>query len=141
MRLQYNTCTDSGVSCTTFRLDILSSKRDPTPSSWCGPCKFLSPILEEVTADSPQPTRTGSGRTIDLLTVNVDEQGELAAQFKARSGDENSRKCFVTFQTNYLYSPQVRSIPLVVAFKDGVEVDRFIGAKNKEGVLEFVGKL
>ena len=43
---------------------------------------MLSPILEELTADSPEPTRTGSGRTLDLLTVDVETQNELAMAYQ-----------------------------------------------------------
>jgi len=49
------------------------------PGSWCGPCKALSPILEKL-AD----TKTGSGRPIDLVTVDTDEHGVLAQRYNVR---------------------------------------------------------
>src|SRR4051812_10214076 len=44
---------------------------------WCGPCKFVSPILEQLAADFP-------GR-LKVVKVNVDENPRLAQQFDARS--------------------------------------------------------
>lgn len=53
--------------------------------SWCGPCKMLSPLLEKLTvAKNTQTVKTGSGRALDLVTINTDEQGELAMQYQVR---------------------------------------------------------
>lgn len=41
-------------------------------AGWCGPCKMLSPIVDEV-ADENASIKVGK--------VNVDEQPELASQF------------------------------------------------------------
>ena len=46
-------------------------------ASWCGPCKQLLPILEEV-------SKTYEGR-VDIYKVNVDEEEELANAFNIRS--------------------------------------------------------
>lgn len=45
-------------------------------ASWCGPCRMLSPIVDEVAEE-----RTD----IKVGKVNVDEQQELAAQFGVMS--------------------------------------------------------
>ena len=45
-------------------------------ASWCGPCRMLSPIVDEVAED-----RTD----IKVGKVNVDEQPDLAAQFGVMS--------------------------------------------------------
>ena len=45
-------------------------------ASWCGPCRMLSPILEEVAAARPD---------IKVCKVNVDEQPDLASQFQVFS--------------------------------------------------------
>lgn len=42
-------------------------------ASWCGPCKMLAPVLEEIDQELG-----GSAR---ICKVNVDEQPQLAAQF------------------------------------------------------------
>jgi len=44
---------------------------------WCGPCRFVSPILEQLAADFP-------GR-LKVVKVNVDENPQLQRQFDARS--------------------------------------------------------
>ena len=41
-------------------------------ATWCGPCKMLSPVLEEVANENPN---------ILILKIDVDEVGELAARF------------------------------------------------------------
>ena len=51
----------------------------PGADSWCGPCKVLSPILEKLADDAN--TKTGSGRPIDLVTVDADEHAALAQTY------------------------------------------------------------
>lgn len=41
-------------------------------ADWCGPCRMLSPIVDEVAAENP---------AIKIGKVNVDAEQELAAQF------------------------------------------------------------
>ena len=45
-------------------------------ASWCGPCRMLSPIVDEVSEE-----RTD----VKVGTVNVDEQPELAGEFGVMS--------------------------------------------------------
>lgn len=45
-------------------------------ADWCGPCRMVGPIVEEIAAENPQYT---------VGKVNVDEQPELAAQFGVMS--------------------------------------------------------
>ena len=45
-------------------------------ASWCGPCKMLSPIVEEIAAERAD---------IKVCKVNVDEEPALAMQFKVVS--------------------------------------------------------
>ena len=45
-------------------------------ASWCGPCRMVSPILDEIAAERSD---------IKVGTINVDEQPELAAQFGVMS--------------------------------------------------------
>lgn len=44
---------------------------------WCGPCKMLSPVLEELSQEY-------AGK-IDIYKVNVDEEDELSTIFGIRS--------------------------------------------------------
>lgn len=44
---------------------------------WCGPCKALSPVLDELAKEY-------EGR-VDIYKVNVDDEPELASLFRIRS--------------------------------------------------------
>ena len=45
-------------------------------ASWCGPCRMVSPIVDEIADEHPE---------IRVGKVNVDEQQELASQFNIMS--------------------------------------------------------
>lgn len=45
-------------------------------AAWCGPCKMLSPIIDQVAEER---------QDIKVLKVNVDEQQELAMKHKVMS--------------------------------------------------------
>ena len=75
-------------------------------ATWCGPCKMLAPILEEVDAENITDTI--------ICKVDVDENFDLAKSFS------------------------VMSVPTIILFKDGVEVKRAIGLKNKEFILDMI---
>ena len=45
-------------------------------ASWCGPCRMVSPIVDEIAAERSD---------IKVGKINVDEQPELAAQFGVMS--------------------------------------------------------
>ena len=67
------------ITADNFRKEVLES---PVPvmldfwASWCGPCRLLSPTIDEVAAARPD-VRVGK--------VNVDEEYELAKQFRVIS--------------------------------------------------------
>ena len=46
-------------------------------AAWCGPCKMLAPVLEELSDEY-------AGK-VDIYKVNVDEEEELAMLFGIRS--------------------------------------------------------
>ncbi|TFY50633.1 hypothetical protein EVG20_g11411 [Dentipellis fragilis] len=52
-------------------------------AEWCNPCKILSPILEKLAAD--ESVKSGTGRAVDLITVDTDAEVGLAAQFDVRT--------------------------------------------------------
>ena len=45
-------------------------------ADWCGPCRMVGPVLEEIAAEHPE---------YKICKVNVDEENELAASFKFMS--------------------------------------------------------
>ena len=45
-------------------------------ADWCGPCRMVSPIIEQIAEENPQYL---------VGKVNVDEEPELAAQFGVSS--------------------------------------------------------
>lgn len=45
-------------------------------ASWCGPCRMLSPILEEVAEERPD---------VKVCKINIDEQPDLATRFQVFS--------------------------------------------------------
>jgi thioredoxin 1 len=70
---------------------------------WCGPCRVLTPVLEEINDERDD---------IRIVSVNVDENQQTAAQF------------------------EVMSIPTMVLFKDGSMVGKMVGAMPKRKLLE-----
>ena len=46
-------------------------------AEWCGPCKMLAPVLDELAAEY--------GEKIKIAKVNVDQQANLAARYGIRS--------------------------------------------------------
>lgn len=45
-------------------------------ASWCGPCRMVSPIIDEIANEHPE---------IKVGKINVDEQSELAESFQVMS--------------------------------------------------------
>ena len=73
-------------------------------ADWCGPCKMLAPVIEQLAGDF-------DGKAV-IGKVNVDDDPELAL----------------------LYG--ILSIPTVIFFKDGEEVDKKIGVMPSEAFVE-----
>jgi thioredoxin 1 len=75
-------------------------------ATWCGPCRMLSPILEEV-------AEFFKGKA-HIAKVDIDSEQDTAAEYK------------------------VSSVPTLILFKDGEEVDRLIGLRDADSIKEFI---
>ena len=76
-------------------------------ANWCGPCKSLIPVLEEVVTEDPNKK---------IVKVDIDEQEELAAQFK------------------------IMSVPTLLVFRNGEVIDKSIGLIQKDEVKALFAK-
>lgn len=74
-------------------------------ASWCGPCRMVSPIVDEI-AEENDDFKVGK--------INVDEELELAERYN------------------------VSSIPTLIVFENGTVLEKAVGARPKEEILELV---
>ena len=67
------------VTKENFEKEIMESDRTVLIdfyADWCGPCRMMGPIVEEIAAEHPE---------YKVAKVNVDEEPELAAKFGVMS--------------------------------------------------------
>ena len=76
-------------------------------ATWCGPCKMLAPVLDELSGETDK---------FNVVAVDVDENEDLASTYG------------------------VYSIPCLVVFKNGEEVNRSVGFIPKEDIEKLVGE-
>ena len=63
------------INKNNFQNEVLNSERKVLLdfwAPWCGPCRMVVPIVEEIAAERPD---------IKVGKINVDEEVELASQF------------------------------------------------------------
>ena len=64
------------ITNSNFEQEVINSDRPVLVdfwASWCGPCRMLSPIVDEIAAERSD---------IMVCKINVDEQPELANQYQ-----------------------------------------------------------
>ena len=94
------------VTTASFKADVLENSKPVLVdfwAEWCGPCRMIAPVLDAIEAEH--------GSKLEIVKVNVDEQPELAMEYK------------------------VTGIPLLGIFQNGELVKQIVGAKPKN-VLE-----
>ena len=76
-------------------------------ATWCGPCMMLSPVIAELAEELQGKVKVGK--------VNVDEQNELAMQYR------------------------VASIPTLLLFKNGELAKTSVGFMPKNDIITTLG--
>lgn len=67
------------VNKDNFRQEVLESDKPVLVdfwASWCGPCRMVTPLIEEIAEEHPE---------IKVVKINVDEEPELASQYQIMS--------------------------------------------------------
>ncbi|MFQ9146905.1 MAG: thioredoxin [Eubacteriales bacterium] len=67
------------ITKTNFESEVKSFKGEVLLdfwASWCGPCRMLSPVIDEIAEETP---------ALKVGKVNVDDEPELAAAFGVQS--------------------------------------------------------
>lgn len=98
------------ITNTNFESEVLQSEKPVLLdfwAPWCGPCRMVSPIVDEI-AEEYLDIKVGK--------INIDEQVELARNFK------------------------VMSIPTLVVVQDGKVINQSIGAKPKQFILQMLSR-
>lgn len=82
-------------------------------ASWCGPCKVLLPQLEE------------AERFIK------ENESDVLVEFAKIDVDQDEIKEIVS-------SYFIRNVPTVILFSNGTEKVKFVGAKSKNQIVDFI---
>jgi thioredoxin 1 len=90
-----------------FEIEVLKSEKPfllDFTATWCGPCKAIAPMVDEIADETAGQFKIGS--------LDIDEAPATAARFG------------------------IRGVPTLLAFKDGKEVARHVGANTSKAKLK-----
>lgn len=100
------------ITDASFKSEVTDS---PVPvlvdfwAPWCGPCKMIAPVLEEIAQEYEGKAK--------IVKINIDDNQNTAAQFG------------------------VRSIPTLILFKNGNEVEKIVGAQGKDKLTALIDRV
>jgi len=77
---------------------------------WCGPCKLMTPIIEELIEEYKDKTDVKIGK------LNIDENKEIAEKY------------------------DIMGIPTLILFKDGRVIEKITGYQSKEVLQQIIDK-
>jgi thioredoxin 1 len=99
------------VTTASFDADVLASSKPVLVdfwAEWCGPCRMVSPILDEISVEY--------GDKIEVVKVNVDNEPGLAQQYGV-----TGIPALQVFQGGKLVKSMVGAKPKAVLVKDLAE--------------------